>query len=129
MDIEENDEPYVMSLEGALAVTRFGLGARPNEINIASQDPQGWLLKQLRPNNSAHAVFSELRSSAEIHKISRAYKDARKTMADDDKPAASKAYGKAVRANFEAEIKARELYAAQTETPFHERLTRFCLRA
>ena len=114
-----------MSLEGALAVTRFGLGARPNEINIASQDPQGWLLKQLRPNNSAHAVFSELRSSAEIHKISRAYKDARKTMADDDKPAASKAYGKAVRANFEAEIKARELYAAQTETPFHERLTRF----
>ena len=114
-----------MSLEGAIAVTRFGLGARPDEIAAASRAPRDWLLAQLLPNNSSHAAFDGLLSSPEIYKIARAYKDARKTMDDADKPAASKKYGKANRANFEAEIKARSLYAAQTNMPFHERLTRF----
>jgi len=114
-----------MSIEGAMAVTRFGLGAGKGEIDTASDDPKDWLLKQLRPNNSDHAAFKDTLSSVEIYKISRKYKDARKTMKDADKPAASKAYGKTVRRNFEAEIKARAIYAAQTQTPFHERLTRF----
>ena len=114
-----------MSLEGALAVTRFGLGAGKGEIADASRAPKDWLLQQLRPNNSTHSAFDGLLSSQEIFKISRTYKDARKTMPDADKPVASKTYGKTVRRNFDAEVKARELYAAQTDTPFHERLTRF----
>ena len=36
-----------MSLEGAIAVHRFGLGARPGEIEAASRDPKGWLLAQI----------------------------------------------------------------------------------
>ncbi len=36
-----------MSLEGALAVHRFGLGARPGEIEAASRDPKGWLVAQI----------------------------------------------------------------------------------
>lgn len=32
----------------ALAVTRFGLGARTSEIEAASADPKGWLLGQIR---------------------------------------------------------------------------------
>src|SRR5215469_6067005 len=36
-----------MSLEGAIAVHRFGLGARPGEIEAASADPKGWLLAQI----------------------------------------------------------------------------------
>ena len=36
-----------MSLEGAIAVHRFGLGARPGEINRASRNPKAWLLSQL----------------------------------------------------------------------------------
>ena len=114
-----------MSLEGAIAVTRFGLGAGPDEIASASRAPKDWLLAQLRPNNSSHAAFNGLLSSPEIFKISREYKDARKVMSDAEMPAASEKYGKAVRRNFEAEIKARSIYAAQTQTPFHERLTRF----
>jgi uncharacterized protein (DUF1800 family) len=35
-------------LKGALAVTRFGLGARPGEIAEAARDPQGWLRAQIR---------------------------------------------------------------------------------
>ena len=114
-----------MSLEGALAVTRFGLGASEGEIDIASHAPKDWLWEQLRPNNSNHAAFNGLLSSPEIYKISRNYKTARKTMSNENKPAASKAYGKAVRRNFRTEIKARAIYASQTTTPFHERLTRF----
>jgi uncharacterized protein (DUF1800 family) len=36
-----------MSLEGAIAVHRFGLGARPGEIAEASTDPKGWLKAQI----------------------------------------------------------------------------------
>ncbi|MGZ5926702.1 MAG: DUF1800 domain-containing protein [Rhizomicrobium sp.] len=36
-----------MSLEGAIAVHRFGLGARPGEIEAASSDPKGWLVTQI----------------------------------------------------------------------------------
>lgn len=36
-----------MSLEGALAVHRFGLGARSGEIEAASRDPRGWLVAQI----------------------------------------------------------------------------------
>jgi uncharacterized protein (DUF1800 family) len=36
------------SLAGAIAVTRFGLGARPGEIERASGDPQGFLAAQIR---------------------------------------------------------------------------------
>ena len=36
-----------MSLEGVIAVHRFGLGARPGEIDKASADPKGWLKAQV----------------------------------------------------------------------------------
>ena len=35
-------------LNAAIAVTRFGLGARPGEIATAAADPQGWLRSQIR---------------------------------------------------------------------------------
>ena len=114
-----------MSLEGAIAVTRFGLGARKGEIEAASLAPKDWLLGQLQPNNSSHAAFKDLKPSHEIYSFSRKYKTERKKLDGDALVKASSDYGKAVRQNFYAEIKARSLYAAQTETPFHERLTRF----
>ncbi len=36
------------SATAALAVTRFGLGARPGEIDEAAADPRGWLAAQIR---------------------------------------------------------------------------------
>ncbi len=36
-----------MSLEGAIAAHRFGLGARPGEIARASADPKAWLMAQI----------------------------------------------------------------------------------
>jgi uncharacterized protein (DUF1800 family) len=36
-----------MSMEGAIAAHRFGLGARPGETEAASRDPKAWLLDQI----------------------------------------------------------------------------------
>ena len=36
-----------MSLEAAIAVHRFGLGARPGEIEAAEADPKTWLAAQI----------------------------------------------------------------------------------
>lgn len=36
-------------LQGGIAVTRFGMGARAGEIEAASSDPRGWLEQQIRP--------------------------------------------------------------------------------
>ncbi|HTT97947.1 MAG TPA: DUF1800 domain-containing protein [Rhizomicrobium sp.] len=36
-----------MSLEGAIAANRFGLGARPGEIARASDNPKAWLMAQM----------------------------------------------------------------------------------
>ena len=36
------------NLDAALAVTRFGLGARLGEIDAARADPRGFLLSQIR---------------------------------------------------------------------------------
>lgn len=40
--------PISRSLQAAIAVTRFGLGARPGEIAKAAADPHGWLTAQIR---------------------------------------------------------------------------------
>lgn len=39
-------------LNAAIAVTRFGLGARPGEIAMAASDPRGWLRAQIRPDGA-----------------------------------------------------------------------------
>ena len=40
------------SLQTAVAVTRFGLGARPGEIAAAASDPRGWITDQIRPEGA-----------------------------------------------------------------------------
>ncbi len=40
------------ALDAALALTRFGMGARPDEIEAVAQDPKGWLSAQIRPEGA-----------------------------------------------------------------------------
>jgi uncharacterized protein (DUF1800 family) len=37
----------IQDLKAAIALTRFGLGARPGEISLAAPDPEGWLEGQI----------------------------------------------------------------------------------
>ena len=52
-----------MSQRGAVAVTRFGLGAQPGEINRASDDPEQWLLSQLDTSRGIDIPDQALKSS------------------------------------------------------------------
>lgn len=54
---------------GAIATSRFGLGARPGEIEAASKDATGWLLAQLQP--SAAPAWIGLPHSAELLREAR----------------------------------------------------------
>jgi uncharacterized protein (DUF1800 family) len=57
-------------LQGAIAATRFGLGARPGEIEAAASDPRGWLKAQVRPD--AAVISSEgLQSAKQVFEARR----------------------------------------------------------
>jgi uncharacterized protein (DUF1800 family) len=53
------------NLEAAIAVTRFGLGARPGEMARASADPRGFLKAQIR-RSGADQPQGDLKPSLEI---------------------------------------------------------------
>ena len=40
------------TLSAAVALTRFGMGARPGEISRVAADPRGWLENQIRPSGA-----------------------------------------------------------------------------
>ena len=67
-----------MSLEGAIAAHRFGLGARPGEIARASANPKAWLTDQLNggapqppplPGGQPYANAGKLVSEEEDYKL------------------------------------------------------------
>lgn len=82
----------VGDLQGAIAATRFGLGARPGEIEAASRDPKAWLIAQIRPEG-ADQPAGDLPSSAQRLEAFYAYRDERKMAREEGvvKPGARKA--------------------------------------
>ncbi len=54
------------SVEGFIAVNRFGLGAKPGELDEASADPRGWLKAQLAGEAAPLQALAGLPPSAEI---------------------------------------------------------------
>ncbi|MEO0550785.1 MAG: DUF1800 family protein [Pseudomonadota bacterium] len=110
-----------MSLQGAISVTRFGLGARPDEINTASRDPEHWLLSQL----VATDTFPDQALPSSRERLSEAMeytRSVRTRNADED---ATRTYRRRARQANVAEVTARMTFATVTESPFHERLVRF----
>ncbi|KXU83615.1 hypothetical protein CR51_42270, partial [Caballeronia megalochromosomata] len=111
----------------AIAVNRFGLGARPGEALPA--DPRGWLIEQADPRTSAYqpvppALNSQPSSAALAAQFAgrqRALRDA----SDADKPAVRKQYGEQIRDTYRDAVDARTTSALTTSTPFIERLVHF----
>jgi uncharacterized protein (DUF1800 family) len=118
------------TLEGAIAATRFGLGARPGEIEAASADPRGWLLAQLEAPAGGPAAQSLL-SSAEAYEQVGLFVEGRRGMranagdVGDDVVREALAELPNLRDLLVAEIAARTTFAAATPAGFHERLVRF----
>ena len=119
------------SVAAAIAVNRFGLGARPGELARVEKDPRGWLEKQLK---DSPPVLEGLKSSSAILKealeVRREIVDARR-----DKKGGEVDSGKALSAAVKLpaiyrpvyidEAFARFSHAVSTERPFLERITQF----
>jgi len=117
-----------MSLEGAIAAHRFGLGARPGEIERASRDPKTWLLSQLNmPADEPQPIGgATLKSGGDLVVDMIAYQRERqmeKRNGTGEDPV--KLFFKNRVGLFMQELQARFAQGFTTEKPFAERLVWF----
>jgi uncharacterized protein (DUF1800 family) len=110
----------------ALAVTRFGLGARPGEIATASADPRGWLIDQITPKGAAQPQQNP-DTSAQRFIAMRDYQELRRAAKDDGDPksVAVRQANMAIREKAGADFLARARLGAGAPDSFRERWTLF----
>jgi uncharacterized protein (DUF1800 family) len=118
-----------MSLEGAIAAHRFGLGARPGEIDRASANPKAWLMGQIDgPAEQPKSTDGQpLRNAGGLVKAEQDYKSEKfmaKGRATKDDPKAGKVRN-ARREEYYRELAARFSLGFTTQRPFAERLVWF----
>src|SRR5579859_197633 len=134
-------------LKAAIAVTRFGLGAKPGEIVEAKHDPQGYLSGQIRRSGadqpSGQAMTSAQRM-AEFRDYRRERRELRVEKASDGRPATPagvaadgdmatksdvrdpvKVVGNMLRQDISSDFTARTQLGASTDTAFRERWALF----
>lgn len=122
-----------MSLEGAIAAHRFGLGARPGEIERASANPKSWLLAQVngpapQPVADDGQPFS---NAGQLVAMEEDYK-VQKFMAKGNKKKGGGKSGMKMdrgtnirRQTYMREMGARLSLGFTTDRPFAERIVRF----
>ncbi|BBB27938.1 DUF1800 domain-containing protein [Amphritea japonica] len=108
------------------ALNRFGLGLSPSDVKASSADPKGWLLQQLQVQQDPGPKVADAASSlVAFHE----WKSTRKLLSgseDSDKKngelkALQKSFADRELSNFNKRFE----YAAQSRTPFRERLVQF----
>ncbi|WP_374570991.1 DUF1800 family protein [Phenylobacterium sp.] len=121
-------------LNAALAVTRFGLGARADEIAQARGDPQGFLRAQIRPEGaelfqsngeSAAQRIARLRTFREAREAQRKQPAAQAADGDDDARDPLKMAQRELRETTAEDFLARFQLAATTPAGFRERWALF----
>lgn len=111
-------------MTAAIALNRFGLGARPDEPVPA--DPPGWLLQQLeRWTPLPPAWASQPRSTALVADLVDEQRAARQQADPQARQEAQQAYRRGARERYLAAVGARMQAALDTDTPFVERLAHF----
>ncbi|WP_174300328.1 DUF1800 family protein [Caulobacter sp. S45] len=131
----------LQTTNGAIAVTRFGLGARPGELDAASVEPQGWLKAQITPSGGEQPQGPLPTGRAAFAAYTTALQDFRQIKRDtsvaappggvmkdgapDDLKARRKALLAPIRDGVRDEIVARTRLATTTAQPFRERWTLF----
>lgn len=117
-------------LRAAIAVTRFGLGARAGEIEAARADPEGWLTGQVRPGGAdqpqpggatAAQRFAEFRDYAQERREEKAEGGIQK----GDKADPVRMAARLLRDDTGADFLARVQLAATTDAGFRERWALF----
>ena len=115
----------------AIALNRFGLGARPDEAPLA--DPQRWLVDQFARFEVRPAGFASLDDAGTAVKRYREEQQANRRMAKQDGAADAKAnlkigrqdFRQDVQALYRAGVQARADSALATDAPFVERMVHF----
>lgn len=107
----------------AIALNRFGLGARPDEPVPA--DPRGWLMAQLSTAPELPAPWQALPRTPVLVHDWRAQQRAVREAPDDRRSGLREAYLRAGRQRHAANVGARLDTALQSPTPFVERLVHF----
>ncbi|HWY62469.1 MAG TPA: DUF1800 domain-containing protein [Rhizomicrobium sp.] len=115
-----------MSLEGVLAVNRFGLGARPGEVEQASDNPKTWLTAQLGPaQQPVQADGTPFKSGAALVADLTAFRRERRDARKANDAQAAMAFNKQQRQVLLDEMSARFDLGFSTTRPFAERLVWF----
>ena len=118
-----------MNIEPAIAVNRFGLGARPGELKKAEQDPVAYLVGQLQGPSSQPTYLAELPRSdkilVEVVRLRQEQRAMKKKAAGEPLPKGQKIYGSTVRRYYVDQVAARFRNAVHTQYPLHERLVHF----
>ena len=113
-------------LAAAIAVTRFGLGAKPGELSAARGDPQGWLTAQIRPALGADQPQAGPATSAQRLIEFRGYQQERKAAKQSGQTFDPvKFAGRLIRQDTGADFLARLKLAAATDAGFRERWALF----
>jgi uncharacterized protein (DUF1800 family) len=110
-------------LGASIAVTRFGLGAKPGEIDAARADPKGYLKAQVRLSGADQPVGAFQSSAAHfiaVREYQIARRQALKAGGDPVKDAQQM-----IRATAIPEFLSRAQLAATTDASFRERWTLF----
>ena len=118
--------PSTAELNAAIAANRFGLGARPGEIEAARADPRGFLRAQIRAEG-ADQPQGDLGDSAQNLAVFESLRQARQQLKADGAanagPGALKQVQIQVRDLAIEEMAARGRLAATTPAAFRERWT------
>jgi uncharacterized protein (DUF1800 family) len=113
-------------LKASIAVTRFGLGAKPGEIERARADPTGFLIRQISPAGGEQPE-GQLETTAEVCQAFNDYRIANQAakQAGDPKADPVKQARTLIRDTAGAEFLARARLGCLTEAGFSERWTLF----
>ncbi len=115
-----------MSLQAAIAVNRFGLGAAPGEIASAGSDPRQWLVSQIGPADQPVPVDGEpFKDGATLVKDLQAFRQQRRELKQDGDTKDLRAFAKQQRQVLINEMASRFQQGFTSRRPFAERLVWF----
>ncbi len=98
------------------ALSRFGFGAGPGDLDRVKADPRGWVDSQLSPHPLPAVLADHQGSAPRISEMAAA----RKAKGEAEEMAKKQA-----RERYRADIAIRTRLAATSDTPFQERLVQF----
>lgn len=107
----------------ALALNRFGLGARPDDAPPA--DPQRWLLAQLDAYEPLPAAWKPLSRTTTLVAVWNTMQRSVRQAPEGQRSGIREAYLREGSREYQAGVGARTTSALQTSTPFVERLVHF----